>query len=257
MFYKEIYQMRFRIIVFVLVFIALAFMMMAFKPMFDELMEVYSQASASNSNEFIESLKAISTAPEKINENTWFLATQWYGKNYGQFIPLLALIMSLPLICRETENKTIYILLSKFKRKDIIITKYLSGLVGMITVIFLANISGPIVMKLFGYNVNAFTGMYALAPEIIGSTFIFSVFFMISVICNEILKPMIIGIVIVVILPLSTAFINSSIFDIFTYMTGIKYLLNTDSQLAYSSVLIILSVILFYLSLKFFERKEF
>lgn len=261
MFYKELNQLKTVIVIFILVFFALSLTMMAFKPMYDDLVKLYSKSaselSSTSMEAMAESMKGIAKVPEGVSENVWFVATQWNGKNFGQFIPLMALIFALPMICREREKKTLSILLSRVSRKNIITVKYLAGLSSLLFVILIGNITGPLAMNLFGYGTNLFGGMYAFLNQTVAGTFIFSLFFLISVISGEILKPMILGIIAVIAVPIISVFSWASFLNIYEYLSGIKTLLMFGSESLYTAVLLVLSALSFLLSLTIFEREEF
>ncbi|HCF37980.1 MAG TPA: hypothetical protein DER56_02735, partial [Thermosipho africanus] len=62
---------------------------------------------------------------EKLKNWEYYILSQWFGKNFGQFIPILAIIIAFPLFSREYENETITFLLSRQNRKTIFLQKTL------------------------------------------------------------------------------------------------------------------------------------
>ena len=76
---------------------------------------------------------------EKLENWNFYIYTQWFGKNFGQAVPIIGMIFSFPLISREVENGTIEFLISRRKRSAIFLEKIIASLIALMTsVIFLS-----------------------------------------------------------------------------------------------------------------------
>ena len=76
---------------------------------------------------------------EKLEDWNFYIYSQWFGKNFGQAVPIIGMIFSFPLISREVENGTIEFLLSRRKRSSVFLEKITASLIAlMASVIFLS-----------------------------------------------------------------------------------------------------------------------
>lgn len=67
---------------------------------------------------FLEKFGVTEEFIKKLSEWNFYIITQWYGKNLGQFVPILAIIIAFPIFAREIENETIELLLVRLSRKS-------------------------------------------------------------------------------------------------------------------------------------------
>ncbi|GAB6189594.1 ABC transporter permease subunit [Marinitoga arctica] len=127
----------------------------------------------------------------KLHEWNFFIFSQWFGKNFGQMIPIFAIILAFPLFSRETENGTIEFLLVRKSRDYIFYSKTFSSLfIG-----FLIIIIGSILPILYSFIAGKdFMYQYALKFMIHG---LFAVWFwnnitvLFSTLFNDQVKPII------------------------------------------------------------------
>lgn len=66
---------------------------------------------------FLEKFGVTEEFIKKLSEWNFYIITQWYGKNLGQFVPILAIIIAFPIFAREIENETIELLLVRLSEK--------------------------------------------------------------------------------------------------------------------------------------------
>ncbi|MDI3495883.1 MAG: type transport system permease protein, partial [Pseudothermotoga sp.] len=119
---KEFYDMRLRTFVILFLGIGLFFTLAPLQNITVEMLKQYSQAE--NLPKSLEKFfpKGI---VENLSDWNFYIYSQWFGKNLGQMIPILAIIMAFPLFSRENENGTIEFLLARRSRKEIFLSKSL------------------------------------------------------------------------------------------------------------------------------------
>src|SRR6056297_191800 len=157
MFNKTMMEMKFRIIIFALFFVLMLVVLIVTRPVIDEVM---SQMSIDNEQlkdlpDFFKNMLAETAQISKmLEDDQFFLLSQWYSKNFGQFLPLFALIMAFPVFAREVDKGTIFFLLAKKNRKAIFWGKTLTGYFVVIGMVAVFCFVAPITMMLSGYSVS-------------------------------------------------------------------------------------------------------
>lgn len=194
---------------------------------------------------------------EKLSEWNFYIYTQWFGKNLGQFVPIFAIIMGFPIFAREIENGTIEFLLARSSRKRVFISKVLTvSLVVFFQMIVFSIL--PAIYSLFASKNLDYTYLLAyLIHTIVGALFWLAVTILFSVLSDDQVKPILGAIgtlagttVVAVFKPLR--FMNT-----YSYILGGKILSNGKMDVPYTLVLLGLSVALMLLSYVSFLKKEF
>lgn len=134
---KELYDMRTRFISVLLIAIVLFFVVAPFQKFSVSMLEGYSD------NPALEKLMPKGFA-EKLKEWNFYVNSQWYGKNFGQLVPIIGIIIAFPLFAREFENGTIEYLLVRRSRREVFMDKFLSGLLATVILIFIASSMPPL-----------------------------------------------------------------------------------------------------------------
>jgi ABC-type transport system involved in multi-copper enzyme maturation permease subunit len=191
-------------------------------------------------------------------DDQFFLLSQWFAKNFGQFLPFFALIIAFPVFSRETEKKTIYFLLAKKNRRDVFDGKVFSSYSIMIILVLFFSFLAPVVMMLFGYDVNFNKELFQMiAQQLVAVSFFYSVFILFSIVFNDQLKPVILGIILLVIMPFTSMIKGISWMNLYPYILGNTVLKSGDFDWISTSVLLSLTVFMYFLGKKLFLKKEF
>jgi len=90
MFYKEIRELKTTLVVVSLLLVVALIATVAMK---DTAVELLQGFSTEDMPEFARNLLANPDLLENIGNNDFYLVSQWQGKNLGQFIPLVILII--------------------------------------------------------------------------------------------------------------------------------------------------------------------
>ncbi len=255
MFYKEINGIKIKIIVIFFLLTALLVSFIPLKSFTVELMKtMYSETK--ELPDIIKNMIGNEGNLEKFEDNDYYLLSQWQGKNLGQFIPLVILLIAFPLLSKEYDKKTIYFLLSRINRKKLFSYKYFTGLLVSVCTISVLVFLGPIFMNLFGYKTGFYETFLVYIQELFSILFLYNLFFLFSAIFREQIKTFIIGIIACFIFPFFSMYKPIAFLNIYTYIFGQNILNGDGIDWLYSIMLLIISIFLFFVSRFHFLRKD-
>lgn len=257
MFYKEFNDIKFRIIFCGVFFLLMLFALIALRPIVGEIFGDMN-AQMTEVPEFLKKIVGDFSGLNKLEkDNDFYLISQWQGKNFGQFVPLFILIAAFPIFVREIDKKTIYFLLAKKKRKEIFKAKFLTGFISVLSVITIFSLLGSVFMNLFGYKTGFGQSFQVLVQELIASSFFFSGFITLSLVFNDQIKPVVVGIALIMGLPLLSIFNQFQFLNIYPYLQGESILAGGSIDWVYSIGLGILFVFLTVINYIIFKKKEY
>src|SRR6056297_644501 len=243
MFNKTMMEMKFRIIIFSLFFVLMLVVLIATRPFIDEMfsqMNIDSQQMENLPDFFKSILAETSQISKMMADDQYFLMSQWYSKNFGQFLPLFSLIMTFTIFAREVDKGTIYFLLAKKNRPSIFWGKTLTGYCLVIGITIIFSFIAPIAMMLSGYNVTFSPQLVALiVQQLIGTTFFYSLFLLFSILFNDQIKPILAGIIVIVGLPFLSLFENVKWLNPYPYILGTQLINNGAFDGNYSLALVL------------------
>ncbi len=239
---KEFLEMRVRFISTLIVMILLFFLVMALKNWGIEILRK-NQAELSKF--------AGKGLLEKLKDWNFYIYSQWYGKNLGQFIPIIGIIFAFPLFSREIENGTIEYLLTRSNRPKVFTEKITVSLLLLsfsIVVLCLLPLVYTIVPSI---SFNARYVPTLTLHAVIGSIIWYSIAVFFSVIYSDQVKPLISSLAVLAITTVAGMVKHLRFFNTYGYIMNAKSLIFED--VLYSSV----SVALIYASFLVFKRREF
>jgi len=261
MFNKTIMEMKFRIIIFALFFVLMLVVLIVTRPFIDEMFSQMNIGSEQMENlpDFFKNILAETAQVSKMMEDDqYFLMSQWYSKNFGQFLPLFALIMTFTIFAREVDKGTIYFLLAKKNRPAIFWGKTLTGYFVVIGLTVIFSFIAPIAMMLSGYSVTFSPQLFVLiVQQLIGVSFFYSLFLLFSVLFNDQIKPILVGIIVIVGLPFLSMFESVKWLNPYPYILGTQVISNGTFDGIYSLALMVITAIIIWTGLEVFKRKEF
>src|SRR6056297_122082 len=261
MFNKTMMEMKFRIIIFGLFFIMMIVVLIATRPFIDEMfsqMNFDSEQMEAMPEFFKNILAETSQLSKMVEDDQYFLMSQWYSKNFGQFLPLFVLIMTFAIFAREVDKGTIFFLLAKKNRPAIYWGKVFPGYLVVIGMTAVCAFVAPIAMMLSGYSV-AFTSelFMIIVQQLIGVTFFFSLFLFFSILFNDQIKPVLAGIIVIVGLPFLSLFESTKWLNPYPYILGQSVISKGTFEGVYSLALLVISGAIIWMSLELFKKKEF
>ena len=259
MLYKEINSLKIRTIVVFLFLLAMLILVVSLKDYVNSMSASMEAMQNSQGAKWAEKFAGESLAQlfKRMQSNDFYLWLQWYAKNFGQFLPLIALIIAFPIFARETEKKTIYFLLSRKRRRDIFKVKSLTGLFATIIVVFLLSILAPITMDIFGKHVSFAPVWKYTLQAVVSGVFFYNVYMLFSIFFNDTIKVIIAGIIFFIgdfmlglIQPLS--FLN-----LFGYISSVNVFRTGNVDWVYTIWILIVSELIYQISLQYFYKKDF
>ena len=192
-----------------------------------------------------------------VDDNEAYLISQWQGKNFGQFIPFLVLIVAFPIFARETDKKTIYFLLARKNRPDVFRVKYFTGLfVAVLAVVILA-ISGPVGMNIGGFQMGFGKTLMIMLHEVIGAFFFYTIFSFMSIFSSDQVRPIIGGIVLLLGLPFFSLTKSLAFLNPYTYILGSDIASGDGIDWIYTVILILISLSMTFINKNIFEKRDF
>lgn len=256
MFYKEIHEMGLRVSVLFVVMIAGLIFLVAARPiavsMMEEMYKDFDQLP-----ETLQKLLGDPSTVERLEDDSHYIVSQWQGNNLGQFTPIIVLLIAFPIFARETDKGTIFFLLSRKKRSTVFWNKILAGLLVSLSLVLSLSILGPIFMRFAGYDATFGNTFLVMVHQIIGISFFHFLFSIFSIVFNDQIKPVMIGIGVVLAMPFASLVDSLKYINLYPYIMGTRIIDQGRIDWAYSAVLSILVVLLLMLSHRFFKNKEF
>ncbi|QTA37274.1 ABC transporter permease subunit [Thermosipho ferrireducens] len=193
---------------------------------------------------------------ENLKDWKFYIYSQWFGKNFGQFIPIIAIIFAFPLFSREYESGTIEFLLTRNSRQRVFVNKlFVSSIILLAEIVFFS-ILPAIYSIIFSKELNYSYLFQFMIHVILGGMFWYSVTYMFSVVFNDQVKPILFS---VVFLGGTTAlgFLKPLQFlNTYTYILGTDILKGEGINVSYSFMLLLLTVIILIISYQVFLKKE-
>jgi ABC-type transport system involved in multi-copper enzyme maturation permease subunit len=253
--------MKFRLIVFIVFFLVLLAGVLLIRPIVGNMMLSVDMSGEEMQQipDFLKELVSSSMRTEnQYKDDQFFLISQWFGKNFGQFSPFLALIIAFPLFARETEKKTIYLLIARRSRAEVFFGKVFSAYSILLILLFSFSLLAPVVMMLSGYKI-AFNAelTQVIVQQIVSASFFYFLFVLFSVLFSDQIKPVILGIVLIFAMPFTSMIPFIEWMNLFPYTLGHNILLGNGFDWLKSLVLMLLILVLFFFSKSLFEKKEF
>ncbi|PLV56876.1 ABC transporter permease [Thermotoga sp. SG1] len=248
MFNKEFRDMRVRFFVMFFILLGTFILLVVMKDYTQNLSEIIRSAPKN----ILEKFGVTDEFMEKLSRWDFYIITQWYGKNLGQFVPILAIIMAFPVFAREIENETMELLLVRVKRKRLFMVKFFVPLVfTLLSLVVLAVLPLP-VSWIVGESLDASSVFRYLLVETVGIFLWFSITIFFSVLFSDQVKPLIVSIALLAGTTALGSFIKPlSILN--TYLYILRGELTPWPSLAYT----LTGVVFVYLSYKVLETKDF
>lgn len=255
----ELKKMRLRSIVMMAVMAVLLTLVMTFKDWtVQEFSEISKQLSEERIPKFLKKLMGSNTKlfAEKLREDDFYLWSQWFGKNFGQFVPLISLIIAFPLFSREYERRTIYYLVTRVRRSKIYMCKFFVGLIALCFILLLFSILPLPISLMMGWKVRAEKFVGYTIQSLIGGVTFYSIFLLFSVLFNDQVKPILLGIATTV----GVAFFGVSskldMLNLYSYIMSQNIFRNEGVDLLRSVIYTTFSAFMFGFSWIVFEKKE-
>ncbi|AJG40015.1 hypothetical protein TRQ7_00825 [Thermotoga sp. RQ7] len=248
MFNKEFRDMRVRFLVMFFILLGTFVLLVVVKDYTQNLSEIIRSAPKN----ILEKFGVTDEFMKKLSRWDFYIITQWYGKNLGQFVPILAIIMAFPVFAREIEDETMELLLVRVKRRRLFMVKFFIPLVfTLLALVVLAVLPLP-VSWIIGESLDASSVFRYLLVETIGIFLWFSITIFFSLLFSDQVKPLIVSIALLA----GTTALGSFI-KLLSILNTYLYILKGDLVLWPSLAYTLAGVVFTYLSYKVLETKDF
>lgn len=255
MFYKELNELKLRALIIFVVLIVALIATVAMRPYTAQMMEEMAD-QLEQLPDFLKNLMGDLSSLKRLNDNNYYLISQWQGKNFGQFLPFIVLLITFPIFAREFDKKTIYFLLARKNRKEVFRVKYLTGLGTVLLLTMALSLLGPVFMNLAGYGMGFYDTLKTLLQQLVGATFFYSLFTLVSVGSRDQVKPVVFGIILILAMPIVGIIDKLSWLNPYPFVLASTVVQNGKIDWFYMVALLALTLILTAISYKVFERKE-
>lgn len=251
---KELYDLKVRLLGTLIVCIALFFIVAPFQRFSVSLLEDYEEIP--KTSKIMEKLIPQGFI-ERLKDWNFYINSQWFGKNFGQLVPIIGIILGFPLFARETEKGTIQFILVRRRRLWVFTTKSLAGLIALLIITAISTLLPSIYSLVAAKEYNHQVIPHFFIHTFFASVLWYSISVFFSVITDDQVKPLLASLgllaattVLGLLKPLK--FLNTFSYALGTdvFRTG-KANLTLTVWIATSSVVILLS------AMKFFENREF
>ncbi|WP_448517546.1 ABC transporter permease subunit [Pseudothermotoga sp.] len=254
MIHKELADMKLRSLVILLLGLGLFFFVAPLQKLTIEMLNEYVQLE--NVPRFLERFIPKNFI-ERLSDWSFYIYTQWFGKNLGQFVPILAMIMAFPLFARETENGTMEFLLARSSRKNVFWSKACVAvvvlLVQMLVFSLLPGIYSWLASKELKYE---YLGAYTI-HTLVGALFWFALTMLFSVVYDDQVKPILTAVGILASTTVVGIFKPLRFMNTYSYVMGSKIISTGRMDVAYTVGLLFLTIIVLIASYMIFLKKEF
>ncbi|WP_448521776.1 ABC transporter permease subunit [Pseudothermotoga sp.] len=254
MIHKELADMKLRSLVILLLGLGLFFFVAPLHKLTIEMLNEYVQLE--NVPRFLERFIPKNFI-ERLSDWSFYIYTQWFGKNLGQFVPILAMIMAFPLFARETENGTMEFLLARSSRKNVFWSKACVAvvvlLVQMLVFSLLPGIYSWLASKELKYE---YLGAYTI-HTLVGALFWFALTMLFSVVYDDQVKPILTAVGILASTTVVGIFKPLRFMNTYSYVMGSKIISTGRMDVAYTVGLLFLTIIVLIASYMIFLKKEF
>ncbi len=246
---KEFYDMKVRFIGVLIVTTTLFFVVAPFQKFTISMLEGYS------GNPQIEKFLP-GAMLNKLKEWDFYINSQWYGKNFGQMVGIIGIIMAFPLFAREFENETIMFLLVRKPRKWIYFNKLFTGAVATSIVMLVGSILPAIYSAFAGKEYNYPVVPKFMVQSIFGVLLWYCVGVFFSVLFNDQVKPLLASLGLLALTTTAGLIKALRFLNTFSYQLGVSIFEKDSVDFWYTLGIIVVCVVITWIGYLVFERKE-
>ncbi|ODN30025.1 ABC transporter permease [Fervidobacterium thailandense] len=251
---KELYDLKVRLFGTLIVCIALFFIVAPFQKFSVSLLEGYE--GTPGTSKIMEKLIPRGFI-ERLKEWNFYINSQWFGKNFGQLVPIIGIILGFPLFAREIEKGTIQFILVRRSRRWIFTNKIIAGFIALLVIItistLLPSIYSIVTEKEYNHQVIPHFLIHTLFASILWYSI--SVFF--SVITDDQVKPLLASLGLLAVTTVLGLLKPLKFLNTFNYALGTDVFRTGKANATYTIWIAILSVIILLSAMKIFEKREF
>ncbi|QGU00712.1 hypothetical protein SYNTR_2118 [Candidatus Syntrophocurvum alkaliphilum] len=260
LFFKEAWDLKYRFLFLIALLIGLGYFILAHYDYFLRFVDITQIEAALRHSILVRYLppelliEQIQQLMKSIDLYVW---SQWFGKNFYQIILLGIILLGFSTFARENENDTNSFLLSNLTRGNVFLTKISVG-ISMLIVLILIGCSLPAILApYYEYSFSwALVLKYSLQMTIV-SIFLYGLVILLSIISKDVIWPIIGSIIFFILLSVPGRIEALQQLHVYSYMVGTNIFFLNTIAIAPMIVIAILTVMLFYLNLYIYSKKNF
>ena len=245
--YKEFLDMRYRIISIMIILLILFF---SVAPLQEQTVEI-SKNSEGLYNIIPEGFG------ELMEDWNFYIHSQWFGKNFGQMIPIIAILFSFALFSREVEKNTIQFLLVRKNRDNVFRIKVLSVISFFIVFIFLMAILPFLYSVIMGKNYDIILTFKYMITDIIGGFLWLGLGVFFSVLFSDQIKPLVSSLGIFALTTVLGMTFDIDFLNPYKYLLGSNIILGGNIDWGYSIFAILMGTFFIFVSHTIFTKKDY
>jgi ABC-2 type transport system permease protein len=186
---------------------------------------------------------------ERLSDWSFYIYTQWFGKNFGQAVPIIGIIFAFPLISREVENGTIEFILTRRSRNKVFVEKISSTLILLtIGIVFLSLL--PLTTALW-ISFDASKIDVLTLHSLLGAFLWYSIALLFSTISSDQVKPILASLGVLAL---------SIIFGIVTkasFLNTYAYIMSANSKPVFDIAYFLIFLGITFASWQIFKKRDF
>ncbi len=239
---KEFLDMKVRFLMTLIVMIAIFLSLMPLKNWVVELLE---------KNESVINRYVGSNFVKELKDWSFYIYSQWFGKNFGQLVPIIGIIFAFPLFSREVENGTIEFLLTRNTRGKVFLSKLIVSSSLLIGTILLLCILPMIYTFVMSIRFNPKYVPILTLHVLVGAVLWYSITLFFSVAFSDQVKSILSSFAVLAITTVIGIVKYTKFMNTYSYIMGIK------NAHALGISYLMASLFLVYSSWVIFKRREF
>lgn len=257
---KELKDLRFRLIVMIILVIGLALFVLGFYDFFVKAIDI-NQISATMENSimsnYISPELLTSQLTELVNNMDYYVWSQWFGKNFMQLILLGLILFGFSTFAREREHKTNSFLLTNFTRKQVFSVKVYAGLISLIILIIIGSMLPVVIGILKSFDFSLGLAVKYFIQILPPALFLYALIILFSVLAKDLIKPIIFGVLSMIFLSLVGKIEMLKSLHLFRYLSGFDIFFH--NQINYISVIIfiLLAIITLQVTYRIYKNQDF
>ncbi len=248
--YKEFNDSKVRFFSILLVTIALFFFVAPFQKY------AVTMISESAQDPVLQKMGITEQFIQKLKDWNFYIFSQWFGKNFGQMIPILAIIMGFPLIARERENETLDFVLTRVSRKEVFFTKAFFCMVLLAGIITVGSFLPSIYSLFLGKEIMNEYAFKFYVHTLVSSIFWYTVSVFFSVIFNDQVKPLLASFGLLAVTTTLGLLKPLSFLNTYKYVLGYNIFEKGNIDVKMTVGLLIISAVILVVSERLFENLE-
>lgn len=260
LFIKELWDLRWRILVFAVLITGTAVFVMGGRDLFLaslDMRELQGALQASPIKRFISPEDVARQIGALMNDPALYLWSQWFGKNLLQIVLLMTILLGFSSFAREREQGTFSFLLTNQSRATVYKAKLSAGLASLLLLTALGSCLAVWLAPLAETDLTVRQAGGYFLHLASAAVFLYGIVFFQSLLSRDAVKPIILSVLIFAAFSVPGRIPSLEGLHLYRYMSGADFFLGRGIQLDAVLVLIALSLGIYCLGWRVFQQQDF